>query len=108
MDLFLADLAMMANMDDVILTAVGISLLAQADDILLLSLSACALQLKFVSLQKWCARNFIFINLIKTIILILGKVRLPHPVFKSESMGKKCWGYHQNRHTKYDDSPLKS
>ncbi|KAJ7123418.1 hypothetical protein C8R44DRAFT_875615 [Mycena epipterygia] len=72
---------MMLDMDDVFLAAVRISLLAQADDILLLSLSARGLQIKLASLENWCARNFILINLIKTIILIWGKVLLPLPLF---------------------------
>lgn len=60
-NLFLADLKMMPDMDDVFLAAVRISLLAQADDMLLVSLSAQGLRMKLSTLEKWCARNFILI-----------------------------------------------
>lgn len=45
-NLFLADLVMMPDMDDVFLSAICISLLAQAEDLLLLSCSARGLQAK--------------------------------------------------------------
>jgi hypothetical protein len=78
-NLFLADLVMMPDKDDIyIFAAARISLLAEADNILLLSISARGLRLKLDTLEKWCARNFI---LIKTIILIFGKIALPLPVF---------------------------
>jgi hypothetical protein len=76
-NLFLADLVMMPDRNDVFLAAVRISLLAQADDILLFSLSARGLQAKLNTLERWCSRNFILINMIKTIIPINGKVPLP-------------------------------
>ncbi|KAJ6501046.1 hypothetical protein C8R47DRAFT_970532 [Mycena vitilis] len=69
-------------MDDVFLAAVRISMLAQADDILLFSLSPRGLQRKLDTLEQWAARNFILINLIKTIILVFGKCAVPVPVFK--------------------------
>ena len=84
-NLFLADLKMMPDMDDVFLAAVRISLLAQADDMLLVSLSARGLRTKLLTLEKWCACNFILINLIKTIVLIFefGRTQLlrSHLVF---------------------------
>jgi hypothetical protein len=80
-NLFLGDLVMMPDKDDVFLAAIRISLLAQADDLLLFSISARGLQTKLVTLEDWCARNFILINLVKTIILIFGKVPQPLPVF---------------------------
>jgi hypothetical protein len=54
-NLFLADLKMMPDKDDIFPTAVRISLLAQADDMLLSSLSARGLQGKLNTLQQWCA-----------------------------------------------------
>jgi hypothetical protein len=76
--LFLADLVMMPDRDDVFLAGIRISLLAQADDILLFSISTRGLQAKLVTLKNWCARNFILINMVKTIILIFGKI--PQPI----------------------------
>ena len=80
-NLFLADLVIMPDKDDVFLATVRISLLAQADDLLLFSISARGLQAKLLTLESWCARNFLLINMIKTIILIFGKVSQPLPVF---------------------------
>jgi hypothetical protein len=80
-NLFLADLVMMPDKDDIFLAAVRISMLAQADDMLLFSISPRGLQSKLTTLKNWCARNFILINLVKTIILIFGKTALPLPVF---------------------------
>jgi hypothetical protein len=80
-NLFLADLVMMPDKDDIFFAAARISLLAQADNILLLSISARVLQVNLDTLEKWCARNFILISVIKTIILIFGKTALLLPVF---------------------------
>ncbi|KAJ7081804.1 hypothetical protein B0H15DRAFT_994332 [Mycena belliarum] len=56
--------------------------MAQADDVLLVSLSARGLRAKLQSLQEWCAVNFILINMLKTVILIFGRLLEPSPVFK--------------------------
>jgi hypothetical protein len=80
-NLFLADLSMMPDTDDVFLAAIRISLLAQADDLLIVSLTACGLSAKLSTLEVWCSRNFILVNLIKTIILIYGATSLPLPTF---------------------------
>lgn len=80
-NLFLSDLSMMPDMDDVFLAGVRISLLAQADDLLIVSLSPRGLRMKLSTLETWCAKNFILVNLIKTIILIFGSARLPLPLF---------------------------
>ncbi|KAJ7831570.1 hypothetical protein B0H13DRAFT_2431497 [Mycena leptocephala] len=58
-NLFLANLVMMLDKDDIFLAAVRISLLAQADNILLLFILPSGLQVKLDTLEKWCARNFI-------------------------------------------------
>jgi hypothetical protein len=50
-NLFLADLVIMPDKDDIFLAAARISLLAQADGILLLSISACVLQVKLDTLE---------------------------------------------------------
>jgi uncharacterized membrane protein YoaK (UPF0700 family) len=72
---------MMPDEDDMFLAAIRISLLVQTGNIILLSISACGLQAKLVTLENWCACNFILISMIKTIILIFGKVAQPLPVF---------------------------
>ncbi|KAJ6497212.1 hypothetical protein C8R47DRAFT_972415 [Mycena vitilis] len=71
----------MPDKDDVFLASVRVSLLAQADDLLIFSISSRGLQAKLVTLEQWCSRNFILINMVKTIILIFGKVAVPLPVF---------------------------
>ncbi|KAJ7246142.1 hypothetical protein B0H12DRAFT_1306477 [Mycena haematopus] len=55
--------------------------MAQADDVLLISLSARGLRAKLKTLQEWCAINFILINMLKTVILIFGTTSTPPPVF---------------------------
>jgi hypothetical protein len=69
----MADLVMLNDPDDLILSGVKIALLAQADDILLISLSPEGLQRRLNALNAWCAKNFIRVNMIKTIILIFGR-----------------------------------
>jgi hypothetical protein len=54
------------------LVGVQISLLARVDDLLIISMSVWGLRVKLTTLERWCARNFILINLIKTIILIMA------------------------------------
>ncbi|KAK0430395.1 hypothetical protein EV421DRAFT_1893563 [Armillaria borealis] len=51
--------------DDVVLGGVAMDMLAQADDTLLLSLSARGLQL-------WCLSHFIVVNRLKTVIMVYG------------------------------------
>jgi hypothetical protein len=72
-NLFMADLVMLDDPDDPILSAVRIAILAQADDILLISLSPEGLQRRLNALDAWCAQNFIRVNMTKTIILIFGR-----------------------------------
>jgi ribonuclease HI len=81
-NLFLSDLSMMPDFDDVFLAGIRISLLAQADDLLIFSLSPRGHNQKLATLAEWCARNFILINMIKTIILIFGPFHLPLPEFR--------------------------
>jgi hypothetical protein len=59
----------------------SISLLAQADDLLIFCLSTGSLNTKLATLERWCAKNFILVNLIKNIILIFGRTTLPPPTF---------------------------
>jgi hypothetical protein len=68
----MADLIMLEDMDDPILSGIRIAILAQADNILLISLSARGLQRRLNTLNTWCSRNFIAVNMIKTIIMIFA------------------------------------
>ncbi|KAJ7912744.1 hypothetical protein B0H13DRAFT_2326942 [Mycena leptocephala] len=60
----MADLIMLEDVDDPILSGTTIAILAQADDILLISLLAKGLQRRLTALNVWCSRNFIVINMI--------------------------------------------
>ena len=81
-NLFLSDLMLLPDNGDVFLDMVRISLLAQADDLVIASLSARGLQVKLTTLEQWCMTNFILVNLVKTIILIFGSVLRPLPAFR--------------------------
>ncbi|KAJ7213545.1 hypothetical protein GGX14DRAFT_360820 [Mycena pura] len=52
------------------------------DDLLIVSLSARGLHVKLATLRTWCSNNFILVNLVKTIILIYGKIVSPLPIFR--------------------------
>ncbi|KAF5374013.1 hypothetical protein D9615_009920 [Tricholomella constricta] len=80
-NLYMSDLTMPPDIDDVLLADIPISLMAHADDILIISRTANGLARKLMILEKWCSRNFIVINLIKTVILLFGNIRPPNPVF---------------------------
>ncbi|KAF5378897.1 hypothetical protein D9615_006858 [Tricholomella constricta] len=81
-NLYMADLTMPPDIDDVHLAGNRISMMAQADDILIISRTADGLKRKLMVLETWCGRNFIIINLIKTVILIFGTLRPPIPIFR--------------------------
>ncbi|KAF5378200.1 hypothetical protein D9615_007560 [Tricholomella constricta] len=80
-NLYMGDLTMPPDVDDVLLINTPISLMAQADDVLIISRTAEGLTRKLMVLEKWCSRNFIVINLIKTVILLFGRIRTPIPTF---------------------------
>lgn len=54
------------------LGGIAMDLLAQADDILLMSYSAAGLQSKLHVLQKWCSDSFIQINKVKTVVMMFN------------------------------------
>lgn len=81
-NLFASDLDMPAHRDDVFLVQRRISILAQADDILLLSHSPSGFQLKLNSMNTWGRLNFILVNKIKTVAMVYGSpVPSPLPEF---------------------------
>jgi hypothetical protein len=53
----MADLVMLSDTDDVVMGNVRMAMMAQADDVLLISLSARGLRAKLKTLQEWCALN---------------------------------------------------
>jgi hypothetical protein len=55
----MADLIMEPDTDDLLVSGVRITIMAQADDIFLVSLSARGLQRKLNALGAWCSKNFI-------------------------------------------------
>jgi hypothetical protein len=71
-NLFMADLFMLEDIDDSILSGIRIAILAQDDNILLISLSAVGFQRRPNALSTWCSLNFIVVNMIKTIIMIFS------------------------------------
>lgn len=76
-NLFMADLRTPLDYHDAVLIGIAISLMAQADDLLLVSLAVEGLQQKLNSVEKWCSSNFIIISAVKTAIMAFG--RLPSP-----------------------------
>jgi hypothetical protein len=54
----MADLLMPDDPNDVIFSDIRIAILAQADDIILISLSAKGLQRKLDTRKQWCSLNF--------------------------------------------------
>ncbi|KAI0069521.1 hypothetical protein K474DRAFT_1714162 [Panus rudis PR-1116 ss-1] len=65
--LYMHDLKLFPHADDVLLNGVRVVYLAQADDIALLSFSWQGLQQKLDELSRWCSRNFMILNAIKTL-----------------------------------------
>jgi hypothetical protein len=55
-NLFMADLVMLLDLDDVVMENVRIAMMAQADDVLLVSLSARGLRTKLNTLRDRCAK----------------------------------------------------
>lgn len=80
-NLFLADLSLNPDANDLILAGVAISLMAQADDMIFLTTKPRSLQDKLNTFRLWCARNFLLLNKIKTLIMIWGSMPNPPPQF---------------------------
>ncbi|PBK78454.1 hypothetical protein ARMSODRAFT_1030463, partial [Armillaria solidipes] len=80
-NIFFGDLKMPEHKDDVWLAGVVVSILAQADDVLLISHSAVGMQLKLNVLTEWCSLNFITISKIKTVMMAFGRVPSALPSF---------------------------
>ncbi|PBK79388.1 hypothetical protein ARMGADRAFT_1056323 [Armillaria gallica] len=73
---------MPTHKDDVVLAGRKLSILAQADDILLLSHLPPGFQLKLDAMASWGGVNFILVNRIKTVAMVYGApVPSPLPSF---------------------------
>ncbi|KAJ7580859.1 hypothetical protein C8J56DRAFT_720750, partial [Mycena floridula] len=78
-NIFMGDVEMPPDMDDFKFGMIVISIMAQADDLLLASLSVRGLQRKLDRLAHWCSVNFVDINLVKSVIIVLGRLVFPPP-----------------------------
>ncbi|EAU88018.2 hypothetical protein CC1G_12170 [Coprinopsis cinerea okayama7 len=68
--------------DDVVLGTTPVTNLEQADDILLLSTTARGLQRKMSGLFRWCGRNFMIINSVKSEVMVFGTRSTDMPQFR--------------------------
>ncbi|KAE9385778.1 hypothetical protein BT96DRAFT_1088684 [Gymnopus androsaceus JB14] len=80
--LYMADFEIPPTADDIELMGMLISHLEQADDLLLLALSAEGLQRKMDIFYQWCRVNFLIINAIKSGISYHGPAPAIMPVFR--------------------------
>jgi ribonuclease HI len=80
-NLFLADLVLPPDPEDVILDGISMSNLEHADDMLLMSYSAGGLQRKMNAVYFWCSINFMQVNAVKSMIAIFGKLPQIIPPF---------------------------
>ncbi|KAE9382713.1 hypothetical protein BT96DRAFT_845154, partial [Gymnopus androsaceus JB14] len=78
----MADFEIPPTADDIELMGMLISHLEQADDLLLLALSAEGLQRKMDIFYQWCRVNFLIINAIKSGISYHGPAPTIMPVFR--------------------------
>jgi hypothetical protein len=78
----MADLKIQLDTDDLILDGWPITNLEQVDVIILMSTSAAGLQQKMDSLYQWCATNFLILNTIKSVVMIMGRKLQTLPQFK--------------------------
>ncbi|KAF5339991.1 hypothetical protein D9611_012378 [Ephemerocybe angulata] len=81
-NLYMADLLIGNDANDIILGDVPITNLEQADDLIILSTTPAGLQSKLDSLSRWCATNFLILNAIKSVIMIFGSKPRNLPDFK--------------------------
>lgn len=79
--LFFSDFDLPEDCDDISLDGTIISHLEQADDLLLISLSAAGLQRKMNLFYLWCQVNFMIINAMKSYACLFGAVPSTLPVF---------------------------
>jgi hypothetical protein len=71
-DLYLSDFALAEHTDDMFLGDVAISHLEHADDMAIISTSATGLQAHLNTFFSWCTYNFMFVNALKSVIMLFG------------------------------------
>ncbi|KZW00744.1 hypothetical protein EXIGLDRAFT_136105 [Exidia glandulosa HHB12029] len=79
--LFFSDISIPDLPDDIALDGVTLSHLEQADDIVIFATSAASLQAKLNAFYKWCSRNFLQVNKLKSWWMPLGAAPPAIPLF---------------------------
>jgi hypothetical protein len=80
--LYLSDFKLLSDATtDILLAGIFITNLEQADDVILISLTAEGAQRKMNTLWKWCSVNFMIINAIKSLLMIYGSIPRLLPIF---------------------------
>ena len=73
--LYLSDFKLLSDTTtDILLDGIFITNPEQADDMILISLTADGAQRKMNALWKWCGVNFMIINAIKSFLMIYGPI----------------------------------
>ncbi|KAJ7702820.1 hypothetical protein B0H17DRAFT_1043081, partial [Mycena rosella] len=81
--LYLSDFKLLSDeTTDILLAGIFITNLEQADDVLLISFTPNGAQKKMDALWKWCSINFMIINAIKSLLMILGSIPRLLSVFR--------------------------
>jgi hypothetical protein len=73
--LYLLDFKLLSDATtDILLAGIFIMNLEQTNDVILISLTPDGSQRKMNALWKWCSINFMIINTIKSLLMILGSI----------------------------------
>lgn len=79
-NLFFSDFSLPLDPDDLSLFTTIISHLEHADDVLIASSSAAGLQAHLNSLARWCGKNFLVIDVVKSKVMVFGPLPSQLPV----------------------------
>ncbi|KAJ7280651.1 hypothetical protein C8J57DRAFT_991093, partial [Mycena rebaudengoi] len=80
--IYLSDFKLLADANtDILLAGVFITNVEQADDVILISLTADGAQPKMDVLWKWCSVNFMVLNPVKCLLIIYGLIPKLLPIF---------------------------
>ncbi|KAJ6495470.1 hypothetical protein C8R45DRAFT_824268, partial [Mycena sanguinolenta] len=81
--LYLSDFKLLSDATaDILLAGIFITNLEQADDMIMMSLTAGGAQRKINAFWKWCSVNFMIINAIKSLLMIYGSIPKSLPIFR--------------------------
>jgi hypothetical protein len=81
--LYLSDFKLLSDeTTDILLAGIFITNLEQADDVVLISFTPNGAQKKMNALWKWCSINFMILNAIKSLLMIMGSIPRLLPVFR--------------------------